>query len=64
MLPPYAAALLLLPNPRCFQSRAAKALLDARGIAFEERRDLETSLSRVALALPGRPLAAILESLR
>ena len=28
-------------NPRCSKSRAAKAILDERGVAYEERRYLE-----------------------
>jgi hypothetical protein len=64
MLMPDTAALLLRHNPRCSQNREAKALLDARGIAYEERLALEGWLSRAALALPGRPPAAILEPLR
>jgi len=51
--------LLLLHNPRCSKSRAARALLEERGIAFEERRYLEEPLSRDELddlgARLGRP---------
>lgn len=43
------ASLILLHNPRCSKSRAAKALLDERGVAYEERRYLETPLSRAEL---------------
>lgn len=51
--------LLLLHNPRCSKSRAARALLEERGIAFRERRYLEeplslTELRALAQAL-GRP---------
>lgn len=38
--------LVLLHNPRCSKSRAAKALLEERGVAFRERRYLEDPLSR------------------
>jgi arsenate reductase len=40
---------LLLHNPRCSKSRAARALLEERGIAFDERRYLEEPLSREEL---------------
>lgn len=43
-------AILLLHNPRCSKSREAKALLDARGVAYTERRYLEEPLSREELA--------------
>ena len=42
--------LLLLHNPRCSKSRAARELLAARGVAFEERRYLEAPLTRDELA--------------
>jgi arsenate reductase len=42
-------ALTLLHNPRCSKSRAAKALLEGRGVPFRERRYLEEPLSRVEL---------------
>ena len=42
--------LTLLHNPRCSKSRAAKALLDERGVAYRERRYLEEPLSRAELA--------------
>jgi len=42
--------LTLLHNPRCSKSREAKALLEARGVAFVERRYLEAPLSRAELA--------------
>ena len=41
---------LLLHNPRCSKSRAAKALLEERGVAFELRLYLESPLSRLELA--------------
>ena len=41
--------LVLLHNPRCSKSRAAKGLLEDRGIAFEERLYLEDALSRAEL---------------
>lgn len=40
----------LLHNPKCTKSRAAKALLDEREIAYEERRYLEKPLSAAELA--------------
>lgn len=40
---------LLLHNPRCSKSRAAKALLEERGVAFVERRYLEEPLTRAEL---------------
>ena len=40
---------LLLHNPRCSKSRAARALLEERGVDFEERRYLEDPLSRSEL---------------
>jgi arsenate reductase len=53
--------LLLLHNPRCSKSRAAKALLEERGARFAERRYLEDPLSRAELAelraRLGRPVA-------
>jgi arsenate reductase len=52
---------ILLHNPRCSKSRAARALLEERGLAFRERRYLEDPLSRAELeALRrrlGRPVA-------
>jgi len=46
---------VLLHNPRCSKSRAAKALLEERGVAFDERRYLEEPLARDELAeLAGR----------
>ena len=41
--------LVLLHNPRCSKSRAARALLEERGVAFEERRYLDAPLSRAEL---------------
>lgn len=41
--------LVLLHNPRCSKSRAARALLEERGVAFEERRYLEQPLTREEL---------------
>ena len=41
--------LLLLHNPRCSKSRAARALLEERGVDFEERLYLEKPLSRQEL---------------
>lgn len=40
---------LLLHNPRCSKSRAAKALLEERGVAFAERRYLEDPLTHAEL---------------
>jgi len=40
---------LLLHNPRCSKSRQTKELLEARGVAFEERRYLEEPLTRAEL---------------
>lgn len=40
----------LLHNPRCSKSRAAKALLDQRKVAYDERRYLDRPLSRDELA--------------
>lgn len=48
--------IVLLHNSRCSKSREAKALLEARGIAFEERRYLESPLSRDELAVLARKL--------
>lgn len=46
----------LLHNPRCSKSRAAKALLDERGFAYEERRYLDQPLSPGELAALRRRL--------
>jgi arsenate reductase len=66
MLPDAADAPLLLHNPRCSKSRAAKALLDERGIAYEERRYLEAPLSLGELAdlakRLGRPLRELVRT--
>lgn len=43
-------ALLLLHNPRCSKSRAARALLEEREVSFSERRYLDDALSRAELA--------------
>lgn len=50
------AALVLLHHPRCSKSRAAKQLLDERGVAYEERRYLERPLSRDELAALAKKL--------
>jgi arsenate reductase (glutaredoxin) len=42
--------ILLLHNPRCSKSRAVRALLEERGVAFAERRYLEAPLARGELA--------------
>ena len=51
--------LVLLHNPRCSKSRAARALLEERGLAFRERRYLDEPLSAAELrdlaARLGRP---------
>lgn len=49
-------SLVLLHNPRCSKSRAAKQLLDERGVAYEERRYLERPLTRDELAALARRL--------
>lgn len=48
-LPASGEAPLLLHNPRCSKSRAARALLEERGACFRERRYLEEPLSRAEL---------------
>jgi arsenate reductase len=54
-------ALVLLHNPRCSKSRAAKSLLEARGVRFAERLYLDDPLTRAELASLrdrlGRPAA-------
>jgi arsenate reductase (glutaredoxin) len=50
VLPDAPDALLLLHNPRCSKSRAARALLLERGVDFAERRYLEEPLTRQELA--------------
>ncbi len=42
-------AILILHNARCSKSRATLAILEERGIRFEERRYLEDPLSREEL---------------
>jgi len=42
--------IVLLHNPSCSKSRAAKSLLEARGIAYTERRYLDDPLTREELA--------------
>lgn len=42
----FPARFTLLHNPRCSKSRAARALLEERGVAFVERRYLEEPLRR------------------
>ena len=42
--------LILLHNPRCSKSRAARALLEERSVAFTERRYLDDPLSREELS--------------
>ncbi len=60
-LPRSGDELLLLHNPRCSKSRAARALLEERGVRFAERRYLEEPLSRAELvelrARLGRPVS-------
>jgi arsenate reductase len=46
---PAGRSLLLLHNPRCSKSRAAKGLLEARGARFEVRLYLEAPLSKAEL---------------
>ena len=58
-LPDSDSSLVLLHNPRCSKSRAARALLVERGVAFAERRYLDDPLTLVELyelaARLGRP---------
>ena len=53
--------LVLIHNPRCSKSRAARGLLEERGVAFVERLYLEDRLSRDELtdlaARLARPLS-------
>src|SRR5690606_13805131 len=54
------AAVELWHNPRCSKSRAAKAILDERGVAYAERRYLDDpptaeELDRVLTALGKEP---------
>lgn len=54
-LPKTPDQILLLHNPRCSKSRATKALLEERGVSFEERLYLDDPLSRSELEdLSGR----------
>jgi arsenate reductase len=48
-LPDSDATFLLLHNPRCSKSRAARGLLEERGVAFAERRYLDDPLSLAEL---------------
>lgn len=61
MAPPSDDLPVLLHNPRCSKSRAARALLEEHGVAFRERRYLEEPLSREELETLrrrlGRPVA-------
>jgi arsenate reductase len=50
--------LTLYHNPRCSKSRAAKALLEERGAAFETVEYLKAPLSRQDLEALGRKLGA------
>jgi arsenate reductase len=50
--------IVLLHNPRCSKSRAAHALLEARGVTFRERRYLEEPLDAAELAELQERLAA------
>jgi arsenate reductase len=47
---------ILLHNPRCSKSRRALALLEERGVVFQERRYLDEPLSRAELEELGRRL--------
>jgi len=49
-LPASDGELLLLHNPRCSKSRAARELLVERGVTFAERRYLDDPLSPAELA--------------
>ena len=55
-LPESDDVLVLLHNPRCSKSRAAKGLLEERGADFVERRYLDEPLSREELAELARRL--------
>jgi len=46
---PDGQTLLLIHNPRCSKSRAAKSLLEERGLRFQLRLYLEDPLSRAEL---------------
>lgn len=56
----------LLHNPRCSRSRALKAALDERGVAYSERRYLEDPLDAGELARLvarlDRPAAALVRA--
>lgn len=54
---PDADTVLLLHNPRCSKSRAVRALLEERGVVFQERLYLEDPLSRDELDELARRLA-------
>jgi arsenate reductase len=56
MLPARSDLLLLLHNPRCSKSRAAKALLEARAVSFSERDYLAEPLTRAELTELARRL--------
>ena len=43
------AEVTLLHNPSCSKSRAARSLLEERGVAFRERRYLDDPLTRAEL---------------
>ena len=46
---PSGTDLVLIHNPRCSKSRAAKALLEERGVGFQTRAYLDEPLSRAEL---------------
>ena len=54
----FTTSVTLLHNPRCSKSRAAKALLDERGVDYREHRYLEEPLDRADLADLQRRLGA------
>ena len=56
-LPNAADAVLLLHNPKCSKSRATRALLEERGVSFEERLYLEDPLDVAELRELGERLA-------
>ena len=55
-LPQTAGEFLLVSNSSCSKSRATQALLEARGVAFTERRYLEQPLTLDELRELGRRL--------
>ncbi len=59
-------SILLIHNPRCSKSRELKAALEARGVAFTERRYLEQPLTGPELEdlerRLGRPLGEVLRT--